>query len=111
MKLIDLIEMWDAEAAGALTRETYSVRLPLDSAAKIEALAELFPRRTREQLITELLSVALDDLVTSFPYVQGDRVISRDEEGDPLFEDVGYTPRYLQLVSRHMERLSDESQE
>ena len=111
MKLTDLIEMWDVEAAGVLTRETYSVHLPLDSAAKIEALAELFPRRTREQLITELLSVALDDLVTSFPYVQGDRVISRDEEGDPLFEDVGYTPRYLQLVSRHMERLSDESQE
>ena len=111
MKLKDLIEAWDAEAAGALTRETYSVRLPLDSAAKIEALAELFPRRTKEQLITELLSVALDELVSSFPYVQGDRVISRDEEGDPLFEDVGHTPRYLELVSSHMNRLSDDAKE
>ncbi len=109
MKLKDLIETWDAEAAGALTRETYSVHLPLDSAAKIEALAELFPRRTKEQLITELLSVALDELVSSFPYVQGDRVISRDEEGDPLFEDVGHTPRYLKLVSSHMNRLADDS--
>ena len=42
----------------------------------------------------------------SFPYVEGDRVISRDEEGDPVFEDVGHTPRFLGLVRKHMERLS-----
>ena len=97
--------MWEREATGDLTREQYAVRLPLEEAAKLEALAEMFPRRTREQLITELLSVALDEVVSGFPYVEGDRVISRDEEGDPVFEDVGDTPRFLQLVGKHMERL------
>lgn len=106
MKVVELIEMWDREAAGDLTREQYAVRLPLEDAAKLEALAEMFPRRTREQLITELLSVALDQVVSGFPYVEGDRVISRDEEGDPVFEDVGHTPRYLRLVRKHMERLA-----
>ncbi|MEJ2530696.1 MAG: type 1 pili tip component [Halioglobus sp.] len=106
MKVVELIEMWEREAAGDLTREEYAVRLPLEDAAKLEALAEMFPRRTREQLITELLSVALDQVVSGFPYVEGDRVISRDEEGDPVFEDVGHTPRFLGLVRKHMERLS-----
>ncbi len=105
MKVVELIEMWDREAAGDLTQSEYAVRLPLEDAAKLEALAEMFPRRTREQLITELLSVALDEVVSGFPYVEGERVISRDEEGDPVFEDVGYTPRYLSLVGKHMERL------
>ena len=106
MKVVELIEMWDREAAGDLTREQYAVRLPLEDAARLEALAEMFPRRTREQLITELLSVALDQVVSGFPNVDGDRVISRDEEGDPVCEDVGHTPRYLRLVRKYMERLA-----
>lgn len=110
MDLKALIESWDAEAAEDLTREQYAVRLPLDSAAKLEALAEMFPGRTREQLITELLSVVLDQVVEAFPYVQGRDVIARDEEGDPVFEDVGHTPRFLQLVGRHMEKLRRGSQ-
>ena len=106
MKVVELIEMWEREAAGDLTRAEYAVRLPLEDAARLEALAEMFPRRTREQLVTELLSVALDQVVSAFPYIEGDRVISRDEEGDPVFEDVGHTPRFLGLVRKHMERLS-----
>ena len=106
MKVVELIETWEREAAGDLTREQYAVRLPLEDAARLEALAEMFPRRSREQLITELLSVALDEVVSGFPYVEGGRVISRDEEGDPVFEDVGHTPRYLRLVHQHMERLA-----
>ena len=106
MKVVELIEMWEREAAGDLTREQYAVRLPLEDAARLEALAEMFQRRTREQLITELLSVAHDQVVSAIPYVEGDRVISRDEEGDPVFEDVGHTPRYLRLVRKYMERLA-----
>ena len=106
MKVVEVIEMWERVAAGDLTREQYAVRLPLEDAARLEALAEMFQRRTREQLITELLSVALDQVVSAFPYVEGDRVISRDEEGDPVFEDVGHTPRYLRLVRKYMERLA-----
>ena len=108
MKVVDLIETWEREAAGDLTREEYTVRLPLEDAARLEALAEMFPRRSREQLITELLSVALDEVVSGFPYVEGGRVIARDEEGDPVFEDVGHTPRYLRLVREHMERLASQ---
>jgi len=107
MNFTELIESWEREAAGELAEEYYSIRLAVTDAAKIEALAELYPGRSREQLIAGLLSVALDKVVASFPYVQGDRVITRDEEGDPIYEDVGHTPVFLDLVRRHVERMSE----
>jgi len=107
MEISDLVSQWLHDATGDLTTEHYSVRLQLEDAAKIEALAEMFPRRTKEQIITELLSVALDELVSHIPYVEGSKVISRDEMGDPIFEDVGLTPRYLELTQKHAELLKD----
>lgn len=107
MKFTELIEAWEKEAAGELAEENYSVRLPLTDAAKLEALAEIYPGRSREQLIAELLSVALDEVVASFPYVQGDQVIATDEEGDPIYEDVGHTPQFLNLVHQHVERMRE----
>lgn len=107
MKVSELIESWEREGAGGLTEESYSICLPVEDAARVEALAEIYPRRSREQLIAGLLAAALDQVVAGFPYVQGERVIATDEEGDPVFEDVGHTPRYLDLVHKHVERLRE----
>jgi hypothetical protein len=57
-------------------------------------------------LIGELLSAALDELQAAMPYVPGERVISEDEMGDPIFEDAGLTPRFMELTRRHMEKLN-----
>ena len=105
MSFVDLVDIWDQQASGELVHEKYQVDLTVENAAKLEALAELFPRRTREQLISELLATALDELVESFPYKQGDKVIAHDEEGDPIYEDAGYTPRFLSLLEKHATRL------
>jgi len=40
------------------------------------------------------------------PYVAGKRVISTDEQGDPVYEDVGPTPRFMELARRHYTALS-----
>jgi hypothetical protein len=56
-------------------------------------------------LLTDLISAALNDLESGFPYVGGNTVIAQDEEGDPLYEDVGPTPRYLALTRKHLQRL------
>lgn len=105
MKFDELIERWERDASGELEEERLAVRLPLETAAKLEALAEIYPLRTKEQLVTELLATALDQVVERLPYVKGERVIARDEEGDPVFEDIGHTPDYLEAVRRHMDRL------
>jgi hypothetical protein len=38
--------------------------------------------------------------------VKGTTVVATDEEGDPLYEDIGPTPRFLALSRRHLHDLS-----
>ncbi|MNE82337.1 hypothetical protein D3C80_1790540 [compost metagenome] len=66
----------------------------------------MYPKRTAEELLGELVAAALEELEASFPYVQGHQVIATDEEGDPLYEDVGSTPRFLSLSRQHLHSLS-----
>ena len=105
MRFKELLDSWQNSASGARTAAEYAVHLPLDDAARLHALAELFPGRSREQLITDLLSAALQEIGAAIPYVPGSRVISRDEQGDPLYEDVGLTPRLIELTRKHRGQL------
>ena len=87
----------------------YSVRLPIDDAAQLQALMELFPGRTAEQLITDLLREALQEVATAMPYVAGQKVISTDDQGDPVYEDVGPTPRFMELARKNRRKLEAEA--
>lgn len=110
MTVRDLLRNWERHANGPITEATYSVHLPVEAAAKLAALEEMYPRRGQEQIITELLTAALQDLENSFPYQQGPRVVETDEMGDPIYEDVGPTPQFLELSRRHLSRLKQEHQ-
>jgi hypothetical protein len=101
MSIKELLESWREHAAAPRTARSWAVHLPLDDAARLAALAEMFPGRSAEQLVTELLGKALKELVAAMPYVAGERVISTDEQGDPVYEDVGPTPRFMALARRH----------
>ena len=105
MSFKELLESWRESAAAPRTARTYAVRLPVDEAAQLAALADMFPGRAPEQLISELLGVALKEVAAAMPYVAGERVISTDEQGDPLYEDVGPTPRFMELTRNHRREL------
>jgi hypothetical protein len=104
MNVRDLLSIWEKTASGELTVEQFVVRLPVEDAARLQALAEMYPRRSPEELITDLLSAALAEVEASLPYVRGSNVVATDEEGDPIYEDVGPTPRFLALTRKHLER-------
>jgi hypothetical protein len=106
----ELLDSWRQSAAAPRTARAYAVRLPLDDAAQLAALADMFPGRAPEQLISELLSAALKELAAAMPYVAGTRVISTDEQGDPVYEDVGPTPRFLELARTHRRGLEASGQ-
>lgn len=108
MSFKKLLESWRETAAGPRTVTEYAVRLPVDEAAQLQALAEMFPGRSTEQLITDLLGAALQEIATAMPYVAGQKVISTDDQGDPVYEDVGPTPRFMELARRHRRRLAAE---
>ena len=101
MKIKALADCWEKQAKATLTNEEYSLRLPVEDAAKITALAEMYPKRTKNEIIGELLSAALDELETSFPYIAGKKIISKDEMGDPVFEDIGPMPKFLDLSKKY----------
>lgn len=108
MSFKDLLESWRESAAQPRTATEYAVRLPVDDAARLAALSEMFPGRTPEQLITDLLGTALQEIETSMPYVAGKKVISTDEQGDPIYEDVGLTPRFVELTRKNRKKLEAE---
>ncbi len=105
MSFKELLESWREGAAVPRAAQSYAVRLPVDAAARLAALADLFPGRSTEQLISELLAVALNEVAAAMPYVAGKRVISTDEQGDPVYEDVGLTPRFMELARGHRRAL------
>jgi predicted DNA-binding protein len=109
MKIQELLKLWEQTAHGEITEEVYSIRLPVESAAKLQALADMYPRRSAPDLITDLLSAALNDVETCLPYIRGENIVSRDEEGDPLYEDIGPTPRYLSLTQKHLDNFMRQS--
>jgi hypothetical protein len=49
--------------------------------------------------------VALRELAAAMPYVAGKRVISTDDHGDPVYEDIGPTPRFMELARQHRRAL------
>ena len=106
MPFKSLLDTWAGNRKPLASREYYSVQLPLEDAARVHALCEMFPGNNAEQIITDLLREALDEIEAAMPYVAGETVIREDEYGDPVFEDAGMTPRFLELVKKYRAELS-----
>lgn len=106
MKFKSLLDRWKGDAVPVLTAQQYAICLPLDDASRLHALAELFPGRRPEQIVTDLLHAALDEIAASMPYEPGPRVISRDDHGDPVYEDAGLMPRFIELTRKHKKMLA-----
>jgi hypothetical protein len=105
VKFKPLLDRWKREAAPLRTAREYPIRLDLDDAARLHALAELFPGQPIEAIITDLLHAGLDEIAAAMPYERGPKVISRDDRGDPLYEDIGLTPRFVELTRKFKKSL------
>jgi hypothetical protein len=100
VKFKPLLDRWKKDAAPVRTAKEYPVRLELDDAARLHALAELFPGQPIDVIITDLLHAGLDEIAAAIPYERGPKVISRDDHGDPVYEDIGLTPRFVELTRK-----------
>jgi hypothetical protein len=94
-----LLRRWQSHPEAVPTTQQYAVRLPLDDAARVLALAELY-HLSKEEVITDLLHAALHEITESMPYEPGTKVIREDDHGDPVYEDRGPMPRFLELMRR-----------
>ena len=108
MKIRDLFEEWEKSASEQRTHHKYTVKLPLSVAARVCALAEMFPGRSETEIMVDLLETALDELLETLPYVQGDSVTGEDEFGESIYEDIGSTPRFIELTNKYTRILEAE---
>jgi hypothetical protein len=109
MRISDLVRRWETTVADGRTAKDYALRLSVRDAARLEALAAMYPARTPLEILAEIVSAALDDLESSLPYIPGARVIAEDDHGDPIFEDVGPTPRFYALSREFARKLAQSS--
>ncbi|MEW6765747.1 MAG: type 1 pili tip component [Pseudomonadota bacterium] len=107
MRVSELIQHWSQRSEAGRVQEV-TVALGLEDAAKIEALAEMFAAGDARVILRDLIHAALLDVEAGFGYVPGERVVERDEQDDPIYEDAGPTPRFVELKKRHFARLQGE---
>jgi hypothetical protein len=109
VKFKPLLDRWKKDAAPLRTARQYPIRLELDDASRLHALAELFPGQPIEAIIADLLRAGLDEIAAAMPYERGPKVISRDDHGDPVYEDIGLTPRFVELTRKFKKNLEAEA--
>lgn len=107
MRIAELIERWRQASKANIVTRPYAVDLPLRDAARIEALHLMYPEQADSQLMADLIRAALDELEVAMPYVPGERVIAEDDYGDPIYEDLGPTPRFYSLSHEILRRLAE----
>jgi hypothetical protein len=120
----DLVKVWDAPDHSQLTPKQITIRLPILAAAKISAFCEMYPSKSKSQIISDLIATALDQVVDALPSKKGkhlgpdaddlhhdpDLEPYRDLEGHQqnvggVYEDIGLKGKFLRLYKKHLRGL------
>lgn len=108
MKASDLVTVWSAPDNSRLTAKQYSFRLPVHVAAKLAALEEMYPGKSRTQLVGDLLSAAIAEVEKAFPVVLGEVVALHPDTGEELFDEIGPRVQYQSAATRHYTEIEKE---
>lgn len=104
MKPADLHAVWSAPDNSRLTAKQSSFRLPVHVAAKLAALCELYPSKTRTQIVGDLLAAAIDASVDGLPSVKGQLLMHEtDHEGESIeiYAEAGVLGKFKELANQH----------
>ena len=104
----DLVKVWDAPDHSKLTSKQWSIRLPILVAGKILALCELYPRKTKTEIIGDLLATAIDQVENALPSTKGE-CLGPGPENLMLFEEQGMKRTFFSLTEKHLRELEKEA--
>jgi hypothetical protein len=82
----DLVKVWSLSKSSESKQMT--LRVPSDVFFKLQVLEEMFPSRSRNEMVSDLLVTALSLFVEGLPCEQG-AFQGRDEFGEDIFEESG----------------------
>jgi len=102
----DLVKIWTAPDHSKLTPKQISLRLPIQVAAKISALCDMYPRKTKTEIIGDLLATALDQLENSLDSHDIGDPIHHLETGEAIYKDYyGPLKDFRTLTDKHLKEL------
>ena len=120
MKTSHLHDVWSGPDNSRLVSKQFSFRLPVHLAAKIAALGDMYPQKNRTQLVSDLLTAAIDNLEINLPVQkgQGDTLenehyakIHAEQEGyeyEPLYTISGPRSEFRMLTNKYYKLLEQE---
>jgi hypothetical protein len=108
IKPADLHKVWAAPNNSRLTAKQFSFRLPVHVAAKLSALCEMFPDKSRTQIVGDLLATALEDFAQSFPSIAGRQVGNHPDTGEAVYEEIGPGMDYMRLANKYYREMEIE---
>lgn len=107
----DLVKVWDAPDNSKLTAKQWSIRLPVHVAAKITALCDIYPRKSKTEIISDLLATALNQVESALPCEEKVHGIHPDtgEEitsivGGPLLTFRNLTEKYTKELEAELSK-------
>ena len=106
MKTPDLLKVWGAFDNKRLCAKQFSIRLPVHVAARINALCEMYPSKTRSDIINDLLSSALDHIEESLPVYKSD--FPDHVDGKEIYADIGPKIEFQYAANRFYIELEKE---
>jgi len=109
MKTKDLITLWSAPDPPRLAPKQISIRLPILVSAKIAALCDMYPKKTKTEIIGDLLTTALEQLESTLPSRKGQFWENDPESGEPLYHDVGVCADFRRKTEKHLREIEKEA--
>ncbi|KDE40679.1 MAG: hypothetical protein ACK4L8_15055 [Nitrincola lacisaponensis] len=103
-----LLQQLEQQAEKRSGQQHITLSIQQEDLFRLQALCELYAV-SLDDLGPALFHTLLKEIEARMPYRPGPRVI-REEDGDPIYEDIGPTPRYLEIL-RRLEKEMAESQE
>ena len=108
MKSSALHSVWSAPDNTRLTSKQYSFRLPVHVAAKIAALCEIYPSRTKTEIVGDLLSTAIDEFLAGLPNIEVGCVGKDPITGEEIHLDAGPIDIFWQIADKHYREIERE---
>ncbi len=109
----DLAKVWDAPDNTKLTPKQISLRLPLLVSAKISALCDMYPRKTKTEIIGDLLATALDQFESGLEDEKGQcfgpEPSGHQDEIQYIYENIGSRGRFWTLTEKYLRDLEQEA--
>ena len=107
MENTSLYDQWRTMDDRRLGNKPVSVRLPVHILARINAISDMFPNKTRTDIMTDLLEVGLEAFEKSLPPLQYSDEPTPDD-GELLVEPIGANADYRKKANEHYRQLEKE---